>query len=617
MIPLLVFVAVLAVYVQSLGGTLLWDDRWLVVDVPLVERGGSLAEYFSAPFWTGASREGGISYYRPFVTLSFAIDHRLHAGNPAGYHLTNVAFHTLNALLVYALARKLGTRKPTAGLVAIGWALLPRLAEAGAWISGRTDLIAATFTFSALLAWGPGLARRSAAALLVGMGLLAKESAIAGAFAIAASTWVASAPGPLKKRATGVLVELMPLGVVVVAYSILRLAVFGYPGAGAELGVAQRIATVLEALGTYAAMLVDAWRPRAVIGRVGSPSVAGIAAGVAVLASSAWLFRRRAHFDPKGALGVALFAGALLPVLHLVPIPLLTLTADRFLYLPAAGLALAIAPWVDARLGARRGPWLVAVALVGSLAFVTFRRVALWSDELEFWIQTYLETPATNSAGAKELAAVYYRAGLYREALVLARRALDDYESRGGKNGRYDVALCLSQLGRLDAARDMLAPLRGKGRRSNDVELEIARIELRSGNEAEARAILERLVKAGYAPAERALAGLPRFAAARRELAQLDASSPPELRARLATLLEDDGVAVPTWSLVAETATSKAAIERALVFLVRRGDRDSIARAASTHLARFGPIDRGLKVQVDARLAELDRLLAARSRVRL
>src|SRR5262245_23539515 len=205
MTPLLVFVAGFAVYVQSLGGGLLWDDRLLVLHAPLVERGGSLAEYFSAPFWTPASREAGISYYRPFVTLSFAFDHRLHSGNPAGYHLTNALLHALNALLVYALARKLGTRKPVAGLVAIGWALLPRLAEAAAWISGRTDLIAATFTFSALLAWGPGLGRRIAAALLVGMGLLAKESAIAGAFAILASAWASSPPGPLKKRALQVL----------------------------------------------------------------------------------------------------------------------------------------------------------------------------------------------------------------------------------------------------------------------------------------------------------------------------------------------------------------------------------------------------------------------------
>src|SRR5262245_26731199 len=156
MAALLVLVAVVAIYVQSLGGPFLWDDRLLVLDAPLVERGGSLVEFLSAPFWTGGeSHAGSASYYRPLASYSFAVDHALHGENPAGYHLTNVVLHASNALLLFALTRKHGVRPMIAALVATGWALEPRLAEAAAWISGRTDLIATFFTLAALVVWGP------------------------------------------------------------------------------------------------------------------------------------------------------------------------------------------------------------------------------------------------------------------------------------------------------------------------------------------------------------------------------------------------------------------------------------------------------------------------------
>src|ERR1700754_166217 len=101
---LVVLVAVLLVYVQSLGGALVWDDRFLILGAPLVERGASLDAYLRAPFWTGhGGSEQQVGYYRPLVTLSFAFDHWLHGQNAAGFHLSNVVVHAVNALLVLAL----------------------------------------------------------------------------------------------------------------------------------------------------------------------------------------------------------------------------------------------------------------------------------------------------------------------------------------------------------------------------------------------------------------------------------------------------------------------------------------------------------------------------------
>jgi protein O-mannosyl-transferase len=614
MAALLVLVAVLAVYLQSLGGPFLWDDRTLILDSPLIEK--SLGDFVNAPFWTGgASNLKNTSYYRPLVSLSFALDVLVHGGNSGGYHLTNVLLHATNGLLLYFLVRKHGTRAPIAALVSVGWALLPRLAEAAAWISGRTDLLACVFTLAALLVFGPTWTRRIVSALFIGLGLFAKESAAAGILAIAAGSWVGTEAIPTRKRLSNALVALAPFGVVLVFYASLRVRAVGFEVPPDALGAVGRIRTILEAMGTYAAMLVDVWRPRAVIGRIGAPTLSGLAAGIAVTSLLVLLLRFRSRLTVSSATGLALFFGALLPVLHIVPIPLLTLAADRFLYLPTAGLALALAPSIERLVGARRARWAAALVFVGSLAIVTFQRVGVWSDEIAFWVQTYRETPKTNKAAVTELSGVYYRAGLYEDAWILSERAYR-YDDPRRDNAAYNAGLCLIRLGRYDQARAWLLPLRGKGRQANEVEVQLALLEMLAGRFEAARTILEPLIRTGRVP--RSLWDkLPEVERARRMLDQLDASSPAPLRAHLATFL-DDPAAVGAWNEVLEMPdVSKRVAARALEFLALRGDRAALVRAAKAYRSRFGVVEPRLEAMVEVRLTELDRLIAARSLVDL
>ncbi len=619
MARLLVFVAVVAVYVQSLGGPFLWDDRMLILGAPLVEQGGSLGDFLSAPFWTGsATYRASSSYYRPLVTLSFALDNAIHAGNAAGFHLTNVVLHATNALLLYALVKKYGTRAPTAALVALGWALLPRLSEAAAWISGRTDLLAALSTLGALLAWGPSITRRIVAALLLGLGLFAKESAVAGALCIAASVWLGSEALPARRRLLHTFSTLAPLALPLLGYAALRIGAVGIKDQTENLGFVGRILTIFEASGTYAAMLIDAWRPRAVIGRQGVTSASGVAAGIAVLALVAILIRFRSRLGLGQTIGALLFFGALLPVLHIVPIPLRTLAADRFLYLPTAGLALVFAPGLERWMGARRARWAAALALIGSFAVVTFQRIGTWSDEVDFWVQAYRETPTTNAAAANELASVYYRAGLYEDALILSERALR-YDDPQRATAEYNTVLCRARLGyHDDATRAKLEALRGKGRWVGDVELLLALLEIRNGRFEAASAILKPFETSGNPLMRELSSRLGELEQARRELEMLDASSPPERRAALATLLDEEVVAARAWSDILDMPNvSKPLAARAMKFFVQRGDRQALAKGASAYRSRFGSIEPDLASMIDVRLAELDRLIVARPSVGL
>lgn len=91
---------------------------------------------------------------RPMLALSYQIDSLWGASWPTGYHLSSVALHALNSLLVLAIARRAGgLGLPAATFAGLLFAVLPIHAETVAWISGRADSIPALFYLSAFLAY--------------------------------------------------------------------------------------------------------------------------------------------------------------------------------------------------------------------------------------------------------------------------------------------------------------------------------------------------------------------------------------------------------------------------------------------------------------------------------
>ncbi|WP_028081738.1 glycosyltransferase 87 family protein [Solimonas soli] len=126
--------AVVLAYADALGGPYQFDDFDAFVDVP--------AAHTLAAWWQDLGH--GL---RPLLKLSYLADWRLGFGAP-GFHLSNLAIHLANALLVLALARRcLGhwlpqadaaTRDRAALFAALVFALHPAQTEAVTYISGRS-----------------------------------------------------------------------------------------------------------------------------------------------------------------------------------------------------------------------------------------------------------------------------------------------------------------------------------------------------------------------------------------------------------------------------------------------------------------------------------------------
>src|SRR5262249_3718 len=116
-------------------------------------------------------------FYRPIVSLSFAIDFSLHGLSPRGYGFTNFALFLLCIAALVHLCRAAQLSWRTSALAAFVWALNPHAINmALLWISGRTALC---LTLFAILATAAVLKRQHAwAAFCLAAALGSKEEAV-------------------------------------------------------------------------------------------------------------------------------------------------------------------------------------------------------------------------------------------------------------------------------------------------------------------------------------------------------------------------------------------------------------------------------------------------------
>ncbi len=519
-------------HAPSLAGDFVWDDRVLVLESPGVAKLRPLYTYFREPFFAASPQGERPPYYRPLATLSLALDHALYRGHPTGFHATNLLAHLACTALVFLLARRAGAGERGAALAAALFGALPRGTEAVDWISGRTDLLAAAGALLGLWLHDPAAAagrKRIGAAVAVAAGLLCKETALAAALAIAAFEALrlreTQSPERLPER-------LAPLGVALLLWTTLRLAA----GVGLSTAVVDPLGTralhALAALGTYAWMLLDPLRPNLQIGLVGVIETHFVVLGVVVLAGCAgaaalaWRARAPAFACAAGVLALA----ALLPALHLVPIPLRTLAADRCLYLPAAGLAVVLAalasraPALLERASART----LAAALLGTFLGTTALRAALFTDEVALFEDTLARAHPSNALPSALLGEALLRAGDPEAALPLldAARGIDAAfgtlrpASTMAESILGNLAGCQTALGQNEDAATTLGDLLRRSPDQPKHHYNLGVVLGRLGQSEAALAELERAIEL--------LPGYPQAEAARRALLATGYSSSVE-----------------------------------------------------------------------------------------
>ena len=181
--------------------------------------------------------------WMPATYISYMADITLFGPGMGPHHLVNVALHTLNALLLYALLLALlprtadapgGTRAVASAALALlataFWALHPQRVEAVAWIAGRKELLCALFTLLGLHCWlRPGRRWTLAATLCCALACMSKPTAMCFpflAFAVAClndtrnGTTLTTNNAPPKTRPLTAYLPLLALAVATGALAV-------------------------------------------------------------------------------------------------------------------------------------------------------------------------------------------------------------------------------------------------------------------------------------------------------------------------------------------------------------------------------------------------------------
>lgn len=173
---LIIIVAAVAVYLNSLGNAFVWDDIALVVNNDFIKGPVLIKEALLSPLYYFGQEPN--FYYRPLQTLSYLFDYSLWGLNPFGFHLTNLILHVLLVLLVYRFIDLIVANREVAFLSAALFAIHPLNTSVVNYVSSRADILLAIFSLLALLLFIKGGGRHRLFSLLFFItALLSKEAA--------------------------------------------------------------------------------------------------------------------------------------------------------------------------------------------------------------------------------------------------------------------------------------------------------------------------------------------------------------------------------------------------------------------------------------------------------
>jgi tetratricopeptide (TPR) repeat protein len=468
-LPLLVLVYC-AVYGRALTFGLVWDDpgnSWQseLMRGPLSRpiRKGEHARADPATERMPKNLVPRHESYRPISVTSHWIDAHLFGKRAWPLHLHNLLLGLLSILLVAAVGRALGL-----GLwLPCLWALHPLHVEVFAYVSARSDLLAAIFSLLALLSAlrsaEASLARSRwalawAAALLQLLSLFAKEANVALPAAVVA---LALARGRLRASAPSACALLAGT----LAYFPLRRLLMQ----SASLPMVQDGALVnmfVDLPGTALAYATSYVLPFSLSPdrQMWLPFVPlGWAVFVLLVAGFGFALRR-ARLDRRA--DVALAAGALAALgLLLLPAALgmrsIGALSDRYVFFPFLFLAIAsiIAARTLARLlvNTRRVLWLGPLYIwCGCTLLVTWLQVGVWKNDETLARHAVVMDP-DNSAALYRLATVATSTGDFVQALPLLERAVAI--DPGNKRAMDNLSVVYLNLGRVADAKAVLRRL--------------------------------------------------------------------------------------------------------------------------------------------------------------
>lgn len=505
--PLALVFLVLIVFSNAMPDAFPVDDASFAPDPDNPVTFEALLRLFREDAWASSRVSTGV--YRPISMATILLESLLHGPAGTGFHATNVLFHVLATLAVYALYLAIlvddagrrglaaGSAWPGAFAGALVFGVHPIHTEAVDSIFNRSEILATAAVVGGLIVilrhgeTRPRFAWAAAAGIYF-VGLLCKESAVMLPV-LAALLLAVLRPGPTLRETLYRLRPLAWLAIPLGVYLLLRFNALSGFTATATQSLSQahqvgstpgeRLALVVASLRDFLRMMVWPHPLRASYDDYVASGVAGAAGLLLLLAILCVALRRR---TPALLLGLGFFYLALLPSTRLVSHHGVVVTlAERYTYLPSVGFTLLLA-FAGAAVARRAG----SVALYGATAVVavplsilTFQRNEQWHSDLALWSAEVAAAPE-NADGWKWLTAAHLNEGRIADAVAVC----DEHGKKFAANAALQVHCggAYARAGRFaDAERAFLAAV-ASNPASSIAHKNLARFYLGRGRFAEA-----------------------------------------------------------------------------------------------------------------------------------
>jgi protein O-mannosyl-transferase len=472
-----------------------YDDRLYVSENPHVLGGLT----WSNVLWAFTTWHTG--NWHPLTWLSLIVDAQFFGNNAGGFHLTNVLLHMANSVLLFLVLRQLtafpcrrlggdagpshppshsfgvagrgaATAEWQSAFVAALFAVHPVHVESVAWISERKDVLSALLFLLALGAYGRYVTQSTTtryAALMIFFvfGLLAKSMLVTLPFVLllldfwplqrirgqksdAPPTPGSGVAGRGQKNWSALILEKLPLFVVAAIFSFVTFLAQRSAGSTMPMTVfpfRERVENALVASERYLAKLF--WPRDLTLPYPFSRSINPWELGWAVVLLIAITCVAIKTARERGYLltGWLWFLGMLVPVIGLVQVGPQAM-ADRYMYLPAIGIFIAIACASADAATRMRLPASVTAAFSTAVLFVLgwlcVVQLGYWRNS-ETLFQHTLAVHAREIVSLRNLASAYALERRPRDAIVTLELLLTERPQDAGAH--FHLAQALQQIG--------------------------------------------------------------------------------------------------------------------------------------------------------------------------
>ena len=446
-----------ALYANTLSNELVFDDLKLIPENPQMHDPWDVGGIIQGRYWGEVLHS---RHYRPLTVWSLALNYWLNekmgldGGHVVGFHLLNLALHTVVSCVLYVMLLRLSLPPPASLAAALLFAAHPIHTEAVTFITGRAEPLAALLILAFLLLHTKGKWVAAAACYL--FALLSKESAAIALFVVG---WLDLCLGWFERSRWKF---YGAYGAVLLGWILLRIAVLK----DLDLGISNLDnplvdASWVERLYTAAAVQVDylrlqlwpvglssdySYKQVPLVDRFFDAGVLLFIAVTAAAVAGAWHARRAYPLVPLALGGYALAAAPTSNMLVLIP----TIMGERLAYFPSLFFCL-LAGWglwmLRRKLGA--GVWAGGGVLLIAWSALTVARNATWANAEVFYRAQYQSAP--NSARAHMgMGKMHAQSGRLDSAMQYYRSALTLFPQYA--LGWYNLGLTQAMRREWDAA---------------------------------------------------------------------------------------------------------------------------------------------------------------------